>query len=199
MYAFCWAPYADESTPFAAERKIWEDSKWGQGGHATEEEIEAVGLGGAGTGVKGLMCKHRWRGEFFTSGSPVGSMGRALYDAVASLLETHSYEHFHLVGHSLGAQMSLSCMGFLLALTAQKQNLVLPQRLTLLDPYFSNFSKGYLGGEWVGARARRVVEMARERGVAVEQYKSSMVLNNPFSGTNHKLTLLTAYTVLYPR
>merc|ERR1719401_935041 len=73
-----------------------------------------------------------------------------------------------------------------------------PQRLTLLDPYFTNFGKRYLGGQWTGERVRQVVRAAADAGAAIEQYRSSMVLDNPLSDSNDELILITAYVVMRP-
>lgn len=137
--------------------------------------------------------QHRWKDSngASTSGSPPGSLGQALFEQARPLLDR--YEHLHVVGHSLGCQMVTCLVQCLLEAHAK-----LPGRLTLLDPYFSNFGKCFLQGQWPGERVRDVVSRAAAAGVAIEQFKSSLVLNNPLSDTNLALTQTTAYVVMRP-
>lgn len=137
---------------------------------------------------------HPWRSSGCSSsseGSPEGSLGRAFYEAArAPLMEC---EYLHIVGHSLGCQMVASFVERRLA-----GGDAVPRRITLLDPYFTNFGKNYLGGAWTGERVRRAMRGAAEAGAAIEQYRSSKVLDNPFSDASDELLLITAYFIMNP-
>jgi len=139
---------------------------------------------------------HRWRADaksYSMEEAPAQSLGRAFFEAAQGVLGPCQY--LHVVGHSLGCQMA--CRLVELGMSAEGGRA--PQRLTLLDPYFTNFGKGYLAGGWTGERVRRIVEAAGQQGAAIEQYKSSAVLDNPLSDANDELLLTTAYIVMKPK
>ena len=180
--AFEWRAYADEALVTDAERKIW--------------DAEATG---------------RWRkvdGEYVTGPPRARDLGTALFDAYMQVyawqLQTFGASedcYFHVVGHSLGCQMVTRLLYLILeSQTPERVARLLPQRVTLLDPYFTNFRKPYLRGRWTGEVVRQAIAQCQEaHGLAVEQYKSSAVLDNPVSDSNQQLRLFTAYFVLYPQ
>lgn len=104
----------------------------------------------------------------------------------------------HLVGHSLGCQLAARLLELLAAARHGKVQVKLPERVTLLDPYFTNFAKQYLAGKWTGERTREAIKLAAEQGCAVELIKSSAILSNPLSDTNEKLCFFCAYFLLRP-
>ena len=102
--------------------------------------------------------QHSWRdgdGVSITGAPapPAASIGLALFELACPLIKQYGY--FQVVGHSLGCQLSSYLIQQLL--DAQHK---LPQRLTLLDPYFSNFGKCFLQGQWPGERVREIVQRA---------------------------------------
>eukprot|EP00930_Biecheleria_cincta_P084318 TRINITY_DN73803_c0_g1_i1.p1 TRINITY_DN73803_c0_g1~~TRINITY_DN73803_c0_g1_i1.p1 ORF type:complete len:258 (+),score=33.90 TRINITY_DN73803_c0_g1_i1:150-923(+) len=134
---------------------------------------------------------------------PSGSLGQAFSNAWEELVASGGSRpnYLHLVGHSLGSQLACSFLRQQLKLAANGQtgrSRQVVQRLTLLDPYFSNFSKPYLGGRWPGEVVREVVKEVASSGTPVEQYKSSVVLDNPASDSNDELLHTTAYFVMQP-
>eukprot|EP00667_Euglena_gracilis_P010798 EG_transcript_11003 len=169
VLSFQWHQYADEPVFLQVEQKIWD---------------------AAATG--------RWRvpqGPYIVSAPRERSMGAEFFEAYRQAFSNTQGLYIHLAGHSLGCQMA-SC---LLGLLMEMQTSPLPNRVTFLDPYFSNFGKGYLGGRWTGAVVREVISrLIKEFRVPVEQYKSSAVLDNPISDSNAELRRMTAYFVLKP-
>jgi len=169
VLCFLWIPFADERDVATAERKIWAADDRGA---------------------------QRWRagdGSYNTleGATDIGSYLHEVYRR-----ELRDASRVHLVGHSLGCQV----VGRLLEIlaTPERASARAPERVTLLDPYFTNFAKCYLSGKWTGERTREAVRLAAEGGCAVELIKSSAVLSNPLSDTNDELQFYCAYFLLKP-
>nr|MCH9683531.1 hypothetical protein [Deltaproteobacteria bacterium] len=107
-----------------------------------------------------------------------------------------------IVGHSLGNQLAVDLAYRVLAAIEDGEldpNL-LPTRVALLDPFYTNGGKDYLGGEQTGERVRRYARALRESGVLLESYRSSVVANNPFVGdTNRELMGMVAFQNVQPK
>mmetsp|Transcript_30166 Transcript_30166/g.76271 ORF Transcript_30166/g.76271 Transcript_30166/m.76271 type:complete len:364 (-) Transcript_30166:317-1408(-) len=168
VLCFMWIPFADERDVATAEQKIWSS-----GPAQVQRRLTSDGT------------QQEVR--------DVGSMGEAFFEMYQQHVAGAS--RIHLVGHSLGSQMVARLLEHLLE---EKNQHMLPQRVTLLDPYFTNFGKKYLDGRWTGERVREAVRQAAEAGAAIEQVVSSAVLKNPLSDSNDELRFHTAYYVLSP-
>jgi len=170
VLCFMWVPFADENDLATAEQKIWTAGK---------DQVQ------------------RWRnrdGNFQDVRGATG-IGQAFFEAYRTVVM--GAPRIHLVGHSLGTQM----VGRLLEQILEQSDRSLarlPERVTLLDPYFSNFAKSYLDGRWTGEQVREAIRQAAEAGCAIEQVASSAVLDNPLSDSNGELRFHTAYFVLNP-
>ena len=76
---------------------------------------------------------------------------------------------------------------------------LLPKRVALLDPFYSNYAKSYLGNKWVGEVCRSYVSELKGKGVIFETYRSSGASSTGFIGdSNSGLMNMTAFTELKP-
>ncbi|NKQ37315.1 MAG: cell adhesion protein [Chloroflexi bacterium] len=175
---FYWSPFADEDVVVAAENKIW-----------TADSL---------TGM-------RWRsadGKYHVAGAPEVSASALFYEAYKSALADYTGETIRLAGHSLGNQMAVAVTLQILAGIEQgeiAENLR-PQRIALLDPYWSLEKKDFLGDVNTGAAVRQAItEQIIPAGILVEWYRSSLLTQGePVSDANEALRPLTAYTRLIP-
>lgn len=157
---FYWNQFADEAEVKDAEAKMW-----------------------SANGPKGM----RYRlddGSYSTSQAPNKSVGEIAFEQITAVLANNN-KNLRFAGHSLGNQ---------LAVYVAKQindginegtlsDNVMPDRIALLDPFWSKNGKSYLGDEngdgqndWVGERTRWYIsDMIADQDVAVEWYKSSAI------------------------
>lgn len=170
VLVFGWAPYADESTPWEVEQKIWEQGKQHQ--------------------------RREPSGKLTKEGSPVCSMGQLLFETVAPALA--QYEYVHLVGHSLGTQMIAYLLAELIEAGTPPQRVALLDAYSSNGPKSYLAGVPRRAGDWVGQRIRAAVLSAADLHVPVEQNQSSMVTGNPLSDSNDELKKVTAFTVLVP-
>ena len=101
------------------------------------------------------------------------------------------------MGHSLGNQMAIVIAKKVSdAVTAGTMNSrLLPKRVALLDPFYSNNAKSYLNNQWTGAVCRTYVSALETKGVIFEAYRSSAVASTIFVGdANTGLMNMTAFT-----
>jgi hypothetical protein len=162
---FDWVEYADESEVKDAEAKIW----------ATKNEYQN-------------MRKRKEDGSYVSS-SELGKMGMSIAQALATSIDKVMKSNFagselRFAGHSLGNQVVTYAAKILM----DKRSLV-PNRIELLDPFWSKWSKDYLDGDWVGERCRWYVQELYARNyVAVTNYRSSLVTSSGFVGdTNDEM------------
>jgi hypothetical protein len=155
---FDWVEYADESEVKDAEAKMW-----------------------TVFGPQGIR-KRKSDGSY-TSDSELKALGMGVAEACALSIKefmgtTFSGSEFRLAGHSLGGQMTAVVGKYLL-----DWNSIVPNRIEFLDPFWSNWSKDYLNGDWVGERCRWYTqEMYSRKYVAFTHYRSSLVTGSPFVG-----------------
>ncbi len=175
---FYWTSFADEDVVTAAENKIW-----------TADSL--VGM--------------RWRsadGEYHVDGAPDVSASVLFYEAYKSALADYEGDTIRLAGHSLGNQMAVALTLQILEGIEQGEigENLRPQRLALLDPYWSLEEKEFLDGKNAGAVVREAVtEQIIPAGILVEWYRSSLLTQGePVSDANEGLRPLTAYTRLAP-
>lgn len=93
-----------------------------------------------------------------------------------------------LAGNSLGNQMAIVIAKKLKdSINAGHTNSKLkPKRIALLDPFYSNGSKSYIGNQWTGDKARGYVDSLKSWGVIFEAHQSSSVSNTVFIGDANK-------------
>lgn len=170
-----WNQFADEGEVKDAEAKIW-----------------------TATGPRAM----RWRkadGSYATG--PSVSAGELLFRAYRDNLAGYQGSNIRLLGHSLGNQMAIVIAKKVSdAVAAGTMNSkLLPKRVALLDPFYSNQAKSYLGNQWVGAVCRSYVTALKGKGVIFEAYRSSAVTSTVFVGdSNTGLMKMTAFTELKP-
>lgn len=160
---FYWNQFADESEVKDAEAKMWSVN-----------------------GPQGM----RYRlsdGSYSTMHSPNKSVGQIAYEQVRAALAGNTSYYVRLVGHSLGNQLATVVAkkisdGIYAGETGSN---VMVDRLELLDPFWSQDGKDYLGdadgngaNDWVGERTRWYVQELIERhATPVTWYKSSGILD----------------------
>ncbi|SHO58279.1 hypothetical protein [Vibrio quintilis] len=157
---FYWDQFADEANVDSAEAKIWtatgkHNMRWKDGNGDYHD--------GPDKNVTELLLS-----EYLAS--MAGYQGKG--------------SDIRIAGHSLGNQLALRLTEELAKLSDQgeiAQNLV-PQRVSLLDAFYSNFGKSYLNSKWVGEVARDIVKDLKKRGVAIDSYRTSTVVSTIFAG-----------------
>ena len=170
-----WNQFADEGEVKDAEAKIWTAS-----------------------GPRAM----RWRNSSGVySAGPNISAGELLFRSYRDNLAGYSGSNIRLVGHSLGNQMAIVITKKISdAVSAGSMNSkLLPKRVALLDPFYSNQAKSYLGNKWVGEVCRSYVSELKSKGVIFEAYRSSGASSTGFIGdSNSGLMNMTAFSELKP-
>ncbi|MGY8832727.1 MAG: hypothetical protein ACKVIS_24995, partial [Pseudomonadales bacterium] len=144
-----WNQFADEGEVKDAEAKIWTAS-----------------------GPRAM----RWRNSsgVYATG-PSQSASDLLFNSYKANLAGYSGSNIRIAGHSLGNQMAIVLTKKISdAVTAGTINSkLLPKRVALLDPFYSNNAKSYLGNKWVGEVCRTYVSELKTKGVIFETYRTS--------------------------
>ncbi|MFE8071043.1 hypothetical protein QQM79_08280 [Marinobacteraceae bacterium S3BR75-40.1] len=170
-----WNQFADESEVKDAEAKIW-----------------------TANGPRNM----RWRSSDgnYHSG-PSKNVTQLLYEAYRDNMQGYQGNYVRIAGHSLGNQLAVTITKKIVDANAAGQiagNLI-PDRVALLDPFYSNNGKDYLNGQWTGEVARDYVSGLKADGVIFEAYRSSPTSSNPFVGDDNKgLMNMTAFVELKP-
>jgi len=165
-----WNQFADESEVKDAEAKIY-----------------------SATARKGMRWKKLNSG--YQSG-PNQNVTQLLTQSLLDNMQGFTGSELRLAGHSLGNQLALS-IGH--ALRNNSNANLRPDRIALLDPFSSNYSKSYLGGKWTGEVSREYAATLKSQGVAIESYRSSPVTGTPFVGdSNMAMMNQLAFSELKP-
>jgi hypothetical protein len=179
---FYWNQWADEDWFWQAESKIWTPY-----------------------GVEGM----RWRDaneRFHDTSGPEADLAVAEIFAeyyLVALEQQDFSQEVRLVGHSLGAQLSVITAWLLL----QEEPGMSPSRIALLDPAFSAREAEYLKDDsgyatYTAGRTNELVAELGDGGVAVELYQSTAVGDGGWGfnlyHSNPELHDLTAYAHLTP-
>ncbi|MCG7200189.1 hypothetical protein MD273_10690 [Marinobacter pelagius] len=156
---FYWDQFADESEVKDAEAKMWSTN-----------------------GPRGM----RYRlsdGSYSNRHSPDKSVGQIAFEQVTAALANNTSYYLRLSGHSLGNQLAtIVATRISDAIYAGSVGTnVMVDRLELLDPFWSQDGKSYLGdangdgaNDWVGERTRWSIETLIQRhDTPVTWYKSS--------------------------
>ena len=145
----------------------------------------------------------RWRlpnGSYRYDG-PNACAAVLFYQAYRDAMKNYTGDEIRIVGHSLGNQMAV-CMTQLVKQAKDSGQIsphLLPDRVALLDPYYSKGGKDFLDGQWTGEVARGYVSGLIADGVLFEVYRSSGASSTGFIGdTNSGLMNMTAFTELKP-
>ena len=144
----------------------------------------------------------RWRNSSGTySNGPNVSAGDLLFDHYKANLAGYTGNNIRILGHSLGNQMAIVLTKKISdAVSAGSLNSrLLPKRVALLDPFYSNQAKSWLNNRWVGEVSRTYVSELKGKGVIFEAYRTSAVTSTIFVGDdNAGLMNMTAFTELKP-
>jgi hypothetical protein len=170
-----WNQFADEAEVKDAEAKIWTAS-----------------------GPKTM----RWRNSsgVYANG-PSQSAADLMFTSYKDNLAGYSGSNIRLLGHSLGNQMAIVLTKKISdAVTAGSVNSkLLPKRVALLDPFYSQDPKSFLGNKWVGEVCRTYVSELKGKGVIFEAYRTSAASSSGFIGdSNTGLMNMTAFSELKP-
>lgn len=170
---FYWNQFADELEVKNAEAKIW---------HANGPR------------------KMRYRlsdGSYSTQQAPTSNLSKLAFNQLSEILANNTSNNIRLAGHSLGNQMAVHVAKLMSNAVANGNlnNGLMPNRIELLDPFWSQGSKSYLtdlnndgSNDWTGERVRMYIEdMKEQNNVAVTWYKSSLILNTGIGDSNDDL------------
>ena len=175
---FYWNQFADEAEVKHAEAKIWSTN---------------------GT------QKMRYRlsdGSYSENQSPSDPMGIVSFNQLSELLANNTSNNVRFVGHSLGNQLA-TYTAFLFSEALENGEIsskIMPDRLELLDPFWSKGAKPYLGDyngdrspDWTGERGRWYIsEMIDRNNLAVTWYNSTLILNSGIGDSNQNLKDIVA-------
>jgi len=176
---FFWNQFADEQLVTNAEIKIW----------TTNSHV-----------------RMRWKNASGTyQEAPDGTKSAAelfLNDYIASMTnQNFTGNDIRISGHSLGNQMAVRMTKLLVdKINAgdTPQN-IMPNRIALLDPYWSPGQKSYLGNMKNSTVIRNyITELIASNNIAFEWYRSSELTVEPYGDPNPELEPFVMYVEMYP-
>jgi hypothetical protein len=151
-----WGQFADESEVKDAESKIWSTN-----------------------GDQGM----RYRlddGSYSTAQSPTQAVDQEAFDHITAALAGNSSGNIRFAGHSLGNQLAVSVANKIsnAAINGTVSSNLVPDRIALLDPFWTQDDKNYLNGDWTGERVRsHLNDLINLRDTAVTWYKTSAIFD----------------------
>lgn len=181
---FYWNQFADEGEVKDAEAKIW-----------------------SANGPRGMRYRQS-DGSYQTALAPNKSLGELAFDQFKAVVGGNTSNNIRLVGHSLGNQFATNVAKRIsdAVQNGQLPSRLMPNRLELLDPFWSKGGKSYLGdsngdgnNDWTGERVRwSISEMVNRNNLAVTWYKSSLILTVGVGDGNNALKdIVTLQSVRY--
>lgn len=181
---FYWNQFADEGEVKDAEAKIWSKN-----------------------GPRGMRYRQD-DGSYRTSQAPNQSIGEVAFQQFKAVVGGNTSNNIRLVGHSLGNQLATYVSKQIrdAVNNGQLSANVMPNRLELLDPFWSKGGKSYLGdsngdgsNDWTGERVRWYIsDMIASHNIAVTWYKSTFILNVGIGDGNNDLKdIVTLQSVRY--
>ena len=174
---YYWNQFADEINIYDAEAKIW--------------TID----GGQG------MRYRQSNGSYSTAQSPSKPIAQLMAETIAEALQDNSNGYLLLHGHSLGAQAAIATAYKLTTMAEQGtvSAAMIPERLVLSDPYWTNFGQSYLDGAWTGEVSRTYVRYLIDHyDLAVEMTRSSGICDLSLGDCNDNMTDMVAFQRLRP-
>jgi hypothetical protein len=160
---FHWNQFADESEVKDAEAKMW-----------------------SANGPKGM----RYRlddGSYSTIQAPAVSVGDIAFQQITAALANNSSNNLRFAGHSLGNQLAVAVAKKINdgINTGSVSSNAMPNRIELLDPFWSQDGKSYLGdsngdgqNDWNGEVVQWAIEdLIADQDVAVTWYKTSGIFD----------------------
>lgn len=121
------------------------------------------------------------------------SVGRIAFEQVSAALANNTSGNIRFAGHSLGNQLATYTAKQIY--DANSAGPAMPNRIELLDPFWSKNGKSYLGdadgngsNDWTGERVRWYLgEMISTHDIAVTWYKGSAILDLWIGDANRAL------------
>lgn len=169
---FYWNQFADESELKDAEAKIW-----------------------SANGNRGMRYRQS-DGSYSTSQAPNKSLGDLAFDQFKAVVGNNTSNNIRLVGHSLGNQLATNVAKKIsdAVTNGQLASRLMPNRLELLDPFWSKGDKSYLNNDWTGERVRWYISTMKNRhNIAASWYKSTAILNLGIGDNNNPLKDIVAF------
>ena len=174
---YYWNQFADELSVFDAEAKIWTTS-----------------------GLQGMRYRQS-DGSYNTVQSPSESISELMTATIAEALANNSNGYLLLHGHSLGNQLAIATAYSLTKLAEQGSidASLIPERVVLSDPYWSNFIQIYLDGATTGEISTEYVSYLIDHyDLAVEMDRSSGLCDLGLGDCNDDMTEIVAFQRLRP-
>lgn len=158
-----WNQFADESEVQDAEAKIW----------STQGNQKMRWIDSSGT---------------YHYGDVDTSVPELLFEDFSVAMSAYEGNNLRFVGHSLGSQVSFRLAKLISdSVKAGKTKVgLLPQRISILDAYFSNGGKDYLNGYWVGDVVRDIADELITLGLAIDSYRTSATTSSVFVGDENR-------------
>lgn len=187
--------------------KIWKDQGWNVAMFYWNQFADEAELKDAEAKIWSVNGSKQMRyclsdGSYSTIQSPGNSMGVEAFNQLSTLLADNTSNNIRFVGHSLGNQLA-SYTSFLFSEAVEKGELpprIMPDRLELLDPFWSKGAKSYLedyngdgSNDWNGERTRwYIAKMIERNNLAVTWYNSTLILNAGIGDSNQPLKDMVA-------
>ncbi len=170
--------------------KIWKDEGWNVGvfywrEFADDSVLEAESKVWSHRGIYGMRMKVKNADGSVSNidkhNIPAEIVGRSVsdlfYDSYVDALANHGNNEIRLVGHSLGNQLVMATGKKISDAVASGQltgNLH-PDRVALLDPFYSNNLKPFWFFSTTGKKAAEAAAVMKSRGTLFELYRYSLV------------------------
>lgn len=105
-------------------------------------------------------------------------------DQYIAAMSKYAGSDIRIVGHSLGNQVAMRLTKLIndKADAGQISSNLVPKRVSLLDAYYSNNSKDFLGGKWIGEAVRDIADSLIAKGTAIDSYRTSAATSSIFVG-----------------
>jgi len=173
---FYWEQFADETEVKDAEAKIW-----------------------SAEGPRGM----RYRtidGSYSTSENISVSVSELFYQEFINAMDGYKGNNIRIAGHSLGNQMAITLTDKINT-NIENGNInanLLPSRVALLDPFYSQGNKSFLGNNTTGEVAVDFATDLLDEGVLFEYYQTSGITDLWIGDKVEDLKDLSAYVSVRP-
>ncbi|MCG8571427.1 MAG: cell adhesion protein [Spirochaetes bacterium] len=173
---FYWNQFADEDELTDAEAKIW-----------------------SANGPKGMRYRQsdgNYKGDEAGDFIITDSVGELAFAQLKEILKNNNSHDIRFVGHSLGNQLATN-VAKMFSDAVQSGTIpsrAMPDRLDILDPFWSKNGKSFLGGDWVGERVRKYIStMISRHNIASSWYKTTAILDLWIGDSNQSLEGIIAF------
>lgn len=158
--AYYWREFADDDLPWA-ESKIWSNA-----------DVFGMRMKVKNTNGDVEIIKHNNLPAHIKN----SSVSDLFYDAYLDAMSNHGDGEIRLVGHSLGSQLALAAARKIsdAVMAGEVSEYLHPDRLGLLDPFFSNILKPFWFFTTTGEKSVEAAEILKDAGVVFELYRTSL-------------------------